>query len=691
MHLKPVALAAALAPFAAALDVQVASSGGNKTSYHQYGFLHEDINNSGDGGIYAELIVNRAFQSSELYPVSLNGYHSLHGARLSIQNLSQPLSAALDSSMRVAAGNGSNRAGFENEGYWGMNVECQKYTGSFWVRGAYDGSFTASLQSNLTDDVFGSVEVPSQAVADDWVEHTFTLTPDRDAPNSNNTFAITFNPEGTENGYLDFNLISLFPPTYKDRPNGLRVDLAQVLEAYHPTVFRFPGGNMLEGNTNETYWDWKKTLGPLRERPGFPGVWGYMQTNGLGLMEYLELAEDINNMTIVVGVWAGLSLNGDITPRNDLQPFIDDALNEIEFIRGPADSPWGSRRAELGHPEPFNLQYVEVGNEDWLAGAPEGWNSYKEYRFPMFMQAINDAYPDIQVIASGATSDNYTFPAPAIGDYHPYREPDALVEEFNRFDNDLGHIVGEVSATFPNNGSKFDGPLFDFPAWIGAVGSAVSMIGYERNADRIPGTFYAPILRNMNRWQWAVTMIQHAADPALTTRSVSWYIWEALAASPISHTLPANEQFGPVFYVAGRDENRDDALVWKGACYNISSNDIYNSTYRANSTRVPVTVHFDGVESGTEATLTMVTNPGGDPYAMVDPLEGNKVVSTTETSITANADGVFEFYMTELSLAVLDTGVNKRVAGAPYSPIGKKDHDWKPRMAGKPPGYRPAV
>ncbi|KAI7588564.1 hypothetical protein KC343_g18861, partial [Hortaea werneckii] len=267
----------------------------------------------------------------------------------------------------------------------------------------------------------------------------------------------------------------------------------------------------------------------------------------------------------------------------------------------------------------------------------------------------------------------------------------ALVEEFNRFDNDLGHIVGEVSATFPNNGSKFDGPLFEFPAWIGAVGSAVSMIGYERNADRIPGTFYAPILRNMNRWQWAVTMIQHAADPALTTRSVSWYIWEALAASPISHTLPANEQFGPVFYVAGRDENRDDALVWKGACYNISSNDIYNSTYRANSTRVPVSVHFDGVEAGTEATLTMVTNPGGDPYAMVDPLEGNEVVSTTESPITANADGVFEFYMTELSLAVLDTGVNKRVAGAPYSPIGKSKHDWKPRMAGKPPGYRPAV
>jgi alpha-L-arabinofuranosidase len=137
-------------------------------------------------------------------------------------------------------------------------------------------------------------------------------------------------------------------------------------------------------------------------------------------------------------------LNGDITAQSDLQPFIDDALDQIEFIRGPVTTKWGAVRASLGHPEPFALKYVEVGNEDWLAGGEKGWTSYKEYRFPLFMDAIRKAHPDIIVIASGATSDGHQIPAPAIGDYHPYREPDQLVNEYNRFDNDkVGHIVGE--------------------------------------------------------------------------------------------------------------------------------------------------------------------------------------------------------------------------------------------------------
>ena len=178
----------------AAVDITVGSSGGNETSGHQYGFLHEDINNSGDGGIYAELVRNRAFQFSEEYPVSLDGYRAINGAHLSIRFLQEPLSDALPASMRVRTGMTDGVIGFQNDGYWGMNVERQKYTGSFWVRGAYDGHFTASLRSNLTSAVFGSVKIPSKAVAGDWTEHQFELTPKRDAPNSNNTLAITFNP-----------------------------------------------------------------------------------------------------------------------------------------------------------------------------------------------------------------------------------------------------------------------------------------------------------------------------------------------------------------------------------------------------------------------------------------------------------------------------------------------------------------
>jgi alpha-N-arabinofuranosidase len=228
--------------------------------------------------------------------------------------------------MRVAVGNGSystGKIGFKNDGYWGMDVRIQTYTGSFWVKGAYNGSFTASLESNLTSDVFGSVEVSSKSVENEWTEHTFELVPEKDAPNSNNTFSITF--DGAAASALDFNLISLFPPTYKNRKNGLRVDIAEALADMNPHFLRFPGGNMLEGLTNDTRWDWKNSLGPLRERPGFQGVWEYQQTNGLGLMEYLEWAEDMD-LQIVLGVWAGLALDGNVTLQSDIQPFIDDAL-----------------------------------------------------------------------------------------------------------------------------------------------------------------------------------------------------------------------------------------------------------------------------------------------------------------------------------------------------------------------------
>lgn len=161
-------------------------------------------------------------------------YFPINGAQLTIQKLEQPLSSALPASMRVTASNSTGKVGFKNEGYWGIDVRQQKYTGSFWVKGAYKGHFTASLQSNLTNETFGSVQVESKAVASEWTEHEFELVPEKDAPNSNNTFAITFDPKGTANGTLDFNLISLFPPTYKGRKNGLRIDIAEALADMNP-------------------------------------------------------------------------------------------------------------------------------------------------------------------------------------------------------------------------------------------------------------------------------------------------------------------------------------------------------------------------------------------------------------------------------------------------------------------------
>jgi len=366
----------------------------------------------------------------------------------------------------------------------------------------------------------------------------------------------------------------------------------------------------------------------------------------------------------VLGVWAGLALDGNVTSKEDLQPFIDDALNEIEFVRGPVNSTWGALRAKLGHPEPFELNYVEVGNEDWLAGFPGGWDSYKEYRLPMFYDAITAAYPKIQVIASAATSDpadegetigpntkegiDFSKTPGAIGDYHPYREPDELVFEFDRFDNDIGHIVGEVAATHVNGATppRWDGKLYKYPWWIGAVGEAISLIGYERNSDRIPGTFYAPVLKNENRFQWPITLIQFTADPKMTTKAVTWYCWSLFAHHPISSTLPTttNSTYGPLYWGAGIDAARGGALVWKGA--------VYNTT---NSSEVPVSVHFQGVTSRTKAQLTVLTNSVGDPYAYNDPFTGENIVNTTTIQLTAGLSGAFAFSLPELSVAVLDT------------------------------------
>ena len=216
----------------------------------------------------------------------------------------------------------------------------------------------------------------------------------------------------------------------------------------------------------------------------------------------------------------------------------------------------------------------------------------------------------------------------------------------------------------------------DFPWWIGTVGEAASMIGYERNGDRVPGTYYAPILRNMNRWQWSVTMVQFAADPALTTKSTSWYVWSLFAHHPITQTLPVNDNYGPVYYGAGMDEGRD-AMVWKGA--------VYNTT---NHQDVPISVSFEGIKCGTPALLTLLTNPSGDPEAMNIPATvgrppglgvGENIVANETRIVTANAQGAYEFTMRELSVAVVDTDQE----------MCKKYGHKSEKRAGKPPGYRP--
>jgi alpha-N-arabinofuranosidase len=234
-----------LAGAAHAVNLTVASHGGNSSSPLMYGIMFEDINHSGDGGLYAELIQNRAFQGSTEYPSTLTPWEAVGNAELTLQNTTVPLSWALPVSVNVAQGDTDivgGVIGLQNPGWWGFSVKPQTYTGSFWALGSYKGDFTVKLQSATTPQVWASVDVKSECQQGKWVEHKYQLNPKVAAPNTNNTFILEFQPG---RGSVNFNLISLFPPTFNNRPNGLRPDLMEGLKALNPSYLRFPGGNNL--------------------------------------------------------------------------------------------------------------------------------------------------------------------------------------------------------------------------------------------------------------------------------------------------------------------------------------------------------------------------------------------------------------------------------------------------------------
>lgn len=265
----------------------------------------------------------------------------------------------------------------------------------------------------------------------------------------------------------------------------------------------------------------------------------------------------------------------------------------------------------------------------------------------MFKKAIEEKYPDIQIIASPSVYDNMTIPAPAAGDYHPYREPDVFYNDFHKFDSltkDNLTLVGEFASTHPNGGIKWEGNLHPFPWWIGGVAEAIFMISTEIHGDRILGSTYAPILRNMNYWSWSVCLIEHQADVSKTTLSTSYHVFKLISTHLITHTLPTTPKTNTtsLFWVAGH--NKDDGKkIVKLANYNTTNHE-----------DTDVSIKFEGVDAG-KATLTLMYGTDG-PYGYNDPATGNNVVKEETTVLSARDNGAFQFSMPELSVAVLELG-----------------------------------
>ncbi|CEL54294.1 hypothetical protein RSOLAG1IB_06942 [Rhizoctonia solani AG-1 IB] len=540
------------------LRIQVTKNQTHAIPSTLYGWMWEDINHSGDGGLYAELLQNRAFQVVTPHTSgALYSWSAYKGTTLDVTNSVPGVSAALPNSLQATVPSGSTgQVGFDNSGYWGIKIQSGwKYTGSFYARSeGYTGSVTVSLVSS-SGTVYATKTL--SGVTTSWKKFTFDFTPSKTASNVNNVFRVTVDGARASGKSIYFGMFSLFPPTYKGRQNGMRIDLAESLAGIKPGVWRFPGGNNLEGQTVATRWKWNETIGPLENRPGRQGDWGYANTDGLGLLEYLNWAEDIGAEPIL-GIWAGYALQGETVPESQLQPYIQDAINEIQFVTGDAKTnQWAKLRAQYGRTAPYKLKYIEIGNEDFFAS-----NSYAQYRWKAFVNGLKAAFPDSGFEYIATTYPSTTLdPAYTFIDWHQYNIPQWFIDRALEYDtytrNGTQVFVGEYAVTSTNASCIFGTPAcgrLEYPTLQGAVAEAAYMTGFERNSDVVFASAYAPTLQNVNGYQWTPDIVSF--DAGSIVKSASYYVQQMFGTNLGTHVLktaPAPSAGVPLHWVASHD------------------------------------------------------------------------------------------------------------------------------------------
>jgi len=591
----------ATVPRAAAPAIAIdASTPAGKVSPLLYGLMTEEINHSYDGGLYAELIRNRAFLDDAASPAHWTAVQGDGAVAAIALDKNQPLNATIATSLRVEVTQASSghAAGVANEGFWGIPVRPNtRYRASLYAKTApgFTGPITAAIQSDDGKTTYASGRVSGLTQA--WKQFDVTLSTADVAATANARFVLTVERPGT----IWFSLVSLFPPTYKAQANGFRPDLLQMLIDMRPKFLRFPGGNYLEGDQIADRFEWKKTLGPLSERPGHMAPWTYRSSDGLGLHEFLMWAEDMNAEP-VLAVYAGYSLKGAyVKPGPDLEPYIEDALDEIEYVTGPATSTWGSLRARAGHPAPFKLTYVEVGNEDFFDRS----GSYDQ-RFAQFNQAIKARYPSLQVISTVGfehpENQRVRSVTPDVVDEHYYRTVEGFLEaargQYDKYDRKGPKIfVGEWGAYETpfepwNPRSRGEAPT---PNLRAAIGDAAWMTEMERNSDLVIMHCYAPLLVNVSPGarQWRPNLIGY--DALRVYGSPSYHAIKLFATHLGDEILKASATDTDVLVSVTRDSR---------------SRTIYVKLVNAGAAAVPVQLDIAGASlrsAGTAITLA------GDP------------------------------------------------------------------------------
>jgi alpha-L-arabinofuranosidase len=523
-----------------------------------YGLSLEQINHSLDGGLYGELLPNRDFSwanrsilGGEIQTV--NGQRRIVGGTLIVtpvywtlrqsgdanadmqsdsSELAPNTAAKISLRLTVSSVGNGGRAGISNDGYWGIPVNPNwTYHPSFCAKAGKDFSspLAASIESQDNQTVFATAKIDK--IDPSWRRYDVDLTtPQNITPSSDNRFEISTTSTGT----LWLSEISLFPPTYNHRPNGNRIDLMQKLADLKPGFIVFPGGDTLIGRNPRFRFNWKNTIGPPESRSAQPSTWDRM-SNGFGLMEFLLTCEDLHAEP-VLGIYAGTSIRQSVAPGKDLAPYVQDALDEIEYVTGDKSTTWGARRAADGHPDPFPLHYLQIGNNEQLYNQ----NSY-DARFTQFHDAIKAKYPDLKLIG---WMDLATSRKPDISHESFYDVARKILDGGTHYDNlsrNGPRCATEVNAKEGDPSKTLYAALADM-SW---------MLGVQRNADLVTMATAAPTFIECNAGAQEHPANLIAFNPLSSYGSPSYYALRMFNLNkgdtviPIEFTPPQIDTPGP--------------------------------------------------------------------------------------------------------------------------------------------------
>jgi len=483
-----------------------ANEPGHSVSPMLWGIFFEDINHSADGGIYPELVRNRSFEDSmwaEHWTVVREDGAS---SEASI-DISHPLNPFNRKSLRIRF---EGRACIVNEGYWGMNIVAgERYNLRFAARSeGFSGPVHVLIEASGKETARATLS----GITSRWKWFSAELKLEFGDPKGK----LKIIAEGTGTLWLD--MVSLMPErTWKN--HGLRTDLCELLDGLKPSFMRFPGGCWVEGDDLAHMYQWKRTVGDIATREPLWNIWQYWATHGLGFHEYLELSEDLGAEPVFC-INVGMS-HREVVPVDRMSQWVQDALDAIEYANGPTNTVWGSLRAMNGHPAPFGLKYIEIGNEN---GGPD-----YNVRWGMFHRAIKSRYPEIQLIAN-VWGGYPTNPPPDIIDEHYYSNPEFFMQQANRYDaydrNGPKVFVGEYAVTSGCGQGNLRA----------AIGEAAFMTGLERNSDIVWMASYAPLFVNVNHKRWNPDLINFDSSRAYGVPS--YYVQQMFSLNRGDVTLP---------------------------------------------------------------------------------------------------------------------------------------------------------